>query len=441
MEGLSGTPSRGHELDRIAADIIDAVLDAADPGAAVERGWIEPGPGPVFLAAFGKASIGMADAAASILGARVSGGIVLAVPERAAAAALPASVGVFEVDHPLPTERNVVAARALAAGIEAFARSHADGTVVCLISGGGSAHATLPAHGLSLDDLRAVHAALQRAGAPIEDLNAVRKHTEALKGGRLAMLGAPLPVIALVISDVIGDRLDVIASGPTVADLTTFADALEALDRWGCRGAAPAVGAVLERGRRSELEETPKPGAPALARVRTRVVASNREAVIAASGVVARAGFRVIPGVGPLTGFASDGARALAARMAAEPGADACALVVGHETTVDVGAGGGLGGPSQELGLALAVELERTVPRGRYGIVAFSSDGIDGPTDAAGAVLAPGDLARARREGHDPGAALARHDSHAFLGRAGCLIRTGPTGTNVNHIAAVLRLA
>lgn len=430
-----------------ARGVIDAVLKAADPGAALERHWVDPSAGPVMVLAFGKASVKMAGAALSHLADREVVGIVTAVPEQVGTVELDGQVAVYPVDHPLPSQRNVEAARMVASLTAMFAETHGDaGTLVALISGGGSAHLTLPAGRLSLEDLRTVNGALQRAGAPIQDLNAVRKHTEVLKGGRLAALAEPARVVSYIVSDVLGDRLDVIASGPLAPDPTTYANALGVLERFGVGDAAPAVTEHLRRGGAGELPETPKPGDPVFAAVTSTIVANNEVAVGAAAKAVTGLGLQV---AGVRTGVDGDASAAgeMLARRGAELAAAAVgsAFVIGGETTVRVGEAGGKGGPSQEMALSAAVELERLdagAPglglRERAVVLTFSTDGVDGPTDAAGAVVTVETSRGLRGLGIDPAAALGNHDSYTALDRVGALIRTGPTGTNVNHVAVVL---
>jgi len=357
---------------------------------------------------------------------------VTAVPERIGRAGAMGVLREYPADHPLPMARNVEAARA----VDTLARRVRPGErVILLISGGGSAHLTMPAGAITLDELAAVTRALQRAGAPIKDLNAVRKHAERLKGGRLAAMMSGVDVRVFVLSDVMGDRLDAIASGPAAADPTTYGDALEVLERFGAAGVSPGVTEHLRRGAAGLEEETPKPGDPRLAGVKSVIIASNATAVDAAARAAAELGFRVMEQRTGVEGPSAEAGRQLAAelRRLDSEGAGPCAVVVGGETTVDAAGSDGLGGPSQELALAAAMDLP-----GRGAVLAFSTDGVDGPTDAAGAVVTGCAVARALEHGVDLARALARHDSYTALGAIGALVRTGPTGTNVNHIAAGL---
>jgi len=417
----------------LAGDLVRAVLDAADPARALGRAWPPDldRAERVVLIAFGKASVAMAEAAARRLGPRLARGVVVGVPERIAAYAPPPGVIALPADHPLPTDRNERAGEAL----ERLARSVGPAeTALVLVSGGGSAQLTLPAGRVTLAEVRAVTDALLRAGATIDELNRVRKHLDRLKGGRLAerLVGAR-SVEALVLSDVLGDRLDVISSGPTAPDPTTYADALDVLATR--RIPAPeAVREHLESGVRGDHPETPKPGDPAVERVRHTVIANNEIAVEAAAGVLRGMSLPVRPRTG-VTGEAGDRGRQLAREVLAMPGPGA--EVWGGETTVTVGDAPGVGGRNQELALAAALAIE-----GEPGvfILTLGTDGVDGPTDAAGAVVDGRTTGAIRAAGLDPERALRDHDSHRALDAAGALIRTGPTGTNVNDIAVGVRV-
>jgi glycerate 2-kinase len=309
-----------------------------------------------------------------------------------------------------------------------------DDLVLCLISGGGSALLALPASGLTLEDKQAVNKALLRSGAAIGEMNCVRKHLSAIKGGRLALAAAPARVVTLMISDVPNDDPAVIASGPTVADPTTAADALAILEKYRIDG-PPSVLAHLRRGD----DETPKPGDERLARVDNRIIATPLQSLEAAAAVARAAGIAPLILSDSIEGEARDVAlvHAAIARHCArhgQPGAPPCAILSGGETTVTVH-GKGRGGRNAEFLLALAVALD-----GLPGIdaLAADTDGIDGTEDNAGAVLAPDSLARAAARGVSAKALLADNDGYGFFSGLDDLVVTGPTFTNVNDFRAIL---
>lgn len=412
--------------------LIDAILRAADPARALAL-HIDRRTPAGFVIAAGKASLAMAGE--FLRGVGAARAIVVAPAGQPVPATLQsARVRVFPADHPVPTARNVAAAETVALLAREAAAAGAPLTV--LLSGGASAHLTLPATGLTLDDLALVTRALMRAGAPIQDLNTVRKHCEQLKGGRLAALAGTARIRAYILSDVIGDRVDVIASGPTAPDPTTYADALAALDRHGVRGAVPAIARHLEAGARGHVPDTPKPGDPALALASNVVIASNRTAVDAAVAWAADTGIRIAAVERDVQGDAAALGTRLATAAVNDRGPTPVCRIAGSETVVPVGTASGRGGRCQEMALAAALALD-----GTPGVVflAFATDGVDGPTDAAGALVTGQTCARARTLGLDPAAALANHDSHSLLARVDALIRTGPTGTNVNDVSLVVR--
>jgi hydroxypyruvate reductase len=372
----------------------------------------------------------MARAVEDALGDRVAAGLVVA---KEPPARPPRRVRVVEAGHPLPDARGLAAA----AEMHQLASGAGPGDlVVCVISGGGSALAPLPVEGVSLAEKQAVTRLLLEAGATINELNAVRKHLSRLKGGQLARAAAPAGVVALLLSDVIGDPLDVIGSGPTAPDPTSFADALAVLDRFGLRDRAPAsVRAHLEAGARGAVADTPKPGDPLFDRVRNVVVGNNGLVVDAAMAEARRLGFPPLLLTRSLQGEAREVARVLAslaeeAHRSGQPvGRPGCLLAAG-ETTVTV-RGPGKGGRCQELCLAMVPAIA-----GMPGsaVRAAGTDGSDGPTDAAGAVVDGTTLARARAAGLDPRARLAANDAYAFFAALGDLVRTGPTGTNLMDV-------
>lgn len=418
----------------IADLVVRAAVDAANAGQALRRAWKPIDDGPLLVLSIGKASVELAAAASDLLAGRTFEGIVTAVPERVSATP-GESWRIFPCDHPLATQRNLVAAAYIESFVRDFAKRHAGrGQLVVLISGGGSAHLTLPADGVSLAEYIELQRRLMLAGATINELNAVRKHTERLKGGRLAVLARGLRVRVFVISDVSGDPLDVIASGPLSPDPSIFADASDVVSRRDCRGIAPSVDELLERGVRGQVGETPKPGDWIFDRIDPQIIASNAAAVDAVAAAL-RSRYKGAQRRTGVTGEARDVAREIVDAIVAEiksHHAPAC-MVWGGEPTVTVGQAKGRGGPSQELALAAAIEIER---RGidDVRVISFSTDGVDGPTGNAGGI---GDAALCRElraMGRDPVTMLGAHDSAAALELGRRLIRTGPTGTNVNHV-------
>jgi len=446
------------DLRAVATALQQTALAAVEPAAAVRRHVRREGDTlvvagrrydlhdyeHVFVVGGGKAAVPMAAASADILGDRLTEGVV--VTKVGHTRGQPISgfrFQVIEAGHPLPDENAVRGAQAVA---DCAARATERDLVVCLISGGASALLTLPVPGLDLADLQTLTDALLRAGSAIHELNTVRKHWSRIKGGHLARLAAPATLVTLVLSDVVGDPLEVIGSGPTVPDPTTVADAQAVLERYGIRPPSipPTRGEVFQ--------ETPKPGDPAFERVQHVVVGSNRLAALAAVERARGLGFNALLLSTYVEGEAREVARVAAAlakgvRAYGDPLPPPACLVWGGETTVTV-RGEGKGGRNQELALAAALALD-----GWPGVLvmALATDGSDGPTDAAGAVVTGETVARARALGLDPRAALAANDSYSFfdaLGRApplsppqlwgGGLVRTGPTGTNVNDLLFML---
>jgi hydroxypyruvate reductase/glycerate 2-kinase len=333
------------------------------------------------------------------------------------------------VGHNLPTAEGV---RGVTAMLKLLAAAGPDDVAVCLLSGGGSALLPLPAPGITLEDKLAVTKAVAAAGATIGELNAVRKHLSAVKGGRLAEAFRGRNLFSLIISDVVGDPLDVIASGPTAPDPTTFADARAVLDRYGI---VPPP-AVAEHLRRAETE-TPKSLSPTVV---NRVIGSNAVALAAAARHAAGLGYQILTPFGTaLTGEASQVGRAIAGvmrsvRSHARPEQLPACILAGGETTVTLGPDPGTGGRNQELVLAamlrLGDELAGTC------VLSGGTDGEDGPTDAAGAVATLDTWERAKPL--DPAGHLARHDAHPLFARCGGLLRTGLTGTNVMDVQVLL---
>jgi hydroxypyruvate reductase len=389
----------------------------------------------LFVAAIGKAAAAMAREVERVgdLGARIERGLVVTKDghgfdlER---------FRVLEAAHPVPDARGAAAGRAL---LELAAETEPADTLLVLLSGGASALTSTPAHGLSVKDLEQTNALLLRSGVEIDSLNALRKHLATLGGGGLARAARAGRIELLAISDVPGDCLDVIGSGPCTADESSWEDALRAAQQGDVFEKLPdAVRKVLERGARGELPETLKAGHPGLAAVRARVVASNADARRAALQAARARGFAAVDGEAAgvvLRGEARELGGALVGRArGCTSGHAKCLLVAGGETTVRV-RGNGLGGRNQELALAAALTGEG---REGWALLCAGTDGTDGPTDAAGAVVDGQTLAVARAHGLSPERALEDNDSSPLLDAAGALLRTGPTGTNVMDLALVL---
>ncbi|MFQ5959148.1 MAG: glycerate kinase, partial [Alphaproteobacteria bacterium] len=397
-------------------ELFDAALDAAAPARCLPPHLPEPPPGRTVVVGAGKASAEMA----RIVEAHWTGNLGGLVVTRYGHAAATRAIEVVEAAHPVPDRAGRKAARRILESVRGLGK---DDLVLCLISGGGSALLALPAAGVSLDDKQAVNRALLRAGATISEINCVRKHLSAIKGGRLAAAAAPARVIALLISDVPGDDPHVIASGPTVADPTSFADARAVLAKYAIDPPA-SVRAHLQ----AAVDETPKPGDARLARAESRLVATPRAALEAAAARARAAGFEALILGDAVEGEARDVGRdhAAIARRAAtagEPAGAPCAILSGGETTVTV-RGRGRGGRNGEYLLSLALGLD-----GLAGVwaLACDTDGIDGSEDNAGAVIAPDTLARAAATGIDARGHLADNDAYGFFAALGDLVVTGPT--------------
>ncbi len=340
-------------------------------------------------------------------------------------------IEVLEASHPVPDANSEEAARRILAAVQGLS---ANDLVIALISGGGSALMALPAPGLTLADKKAVNAMLLRSGATISVMNAVRKHLSGIKGGRLAAAAAPARIVTLAISDVPGDDPAVIASGPTVPDPTSFAEARALVAQYGM-DLPPAAAARLAQ----DSDETPKPGA--LPHAEFRMIATPAMALAACAATARGLGLAPLILGDALEGESREMGTVLAGiarsvRAHAQPLPAPALLLSGGETTVTIGAeGAGGGGRNTEFLLALALALKATP---RIWAIAGDSDGIDGKSDAAGALVAPDTLARARAAGLDPAALLRGHDSYRLFDTLGDLLRTGPTLTNVNDIRAIL---
>ena len=411
-----------------------------DPARLVRTAFDDPavrafiGRGPLGLVAAGKAAAGMVHGFLAAVDRPIQGGVAVGPGP---APPVPAPVVWRRGGHPTPDEGSVRAGRE---ALRCAAGVPSSGCLVVLLSGGASALLSAPAAGLGLDEKVETTRALLDAGVPIHELNCVRKHLSGVKGGRLALASAGR-VLTLAISDVVlpvEDDPGVIGSGPTVADATRFADALAVVDRPAIRGRVPpGVRRFLERGRDGLVGETLKT-APAADRALYRVVGSRRDAMSGAAEVAGRLGYAVTRIAAPVVGEARVAGAEHPARAASASGAPAgpWCVVSSGETTVTV-TGGGRGGRNQELALAAVETMDRL---GADAVLAsVGTDGVDGPTDAAGALVDSATRLRARNLGLDaPAAYLAENDAYRYFDRLGDLVRTGPTGTNVGDLQVVL---
>lgn len=440
---------RAHPRGEAIQRILWAAIRAVEPQTAVLRFvrregdtlWIANQPydltriGQIRLLGVGKAALGMTLPLLRLLADRAPRTLLIpkTLPADCSLSALEAGrfhrVHIQPGGHPLPNENSLLAgqkARALASGLTEH------DLLICLISGGGSALMSAPRPGISLDDLQRLTASLLACGARIDEINLLRRHLDELKGGGLARLAAPARVVSLILSDVVGNPLETIASGPTAPDPSTRAEALAILQRYGLTETIPpAILRALET-----APETPKPGEPLFARVQNVIVGSNRLAAEAALEQAAREGFQ--------TGFLGDAwqgearevSQTLCQTLESSLLKPPFCLAAGGETTVTL-RGSGRGGRNQELALAAVRPLSQ-LPGSL--LITLATDGEDGPTDAAGAVVSPETLARGLSLGLDPDAFLAANDSYAYFSALGDLLCPGATGTNVNDLMFLFRL-
>ncbi len=428
-----------------------AALKAVDPRIVVERSLRRDGSmlyaggtswdlsrfRRILLIGFGKAAIPMAEATIDALGQRVTEGVIITKYGHATHHNLPEKIQVVEAGHPVPDAAGQRGAEDL---VGYLAQTDEQDLVIVLISGGGSALLPLPVPEVSLSDLQKTTDLLLRSGATINELNAVRKHLSRVKGGQLARLASPATVLSLILSDVVGDPLDVIASGPTVPDSSTYADAWDVLKRHQLLHKIPAsVRAHLQQGLDGTLVETPKPGAKCFKDAHSFIVGSNLQAAKAAVAEANVLGYHSLL----LTTFVEGEAREVAKVASAlakslcvhgTPLSPPACLVWGGETTVTVG-GDGKGGRNQELALSAALELDGWY---RLAMMALATDGTDGPTNAGGAIIDGTTVSRARSLGLDPEESLSNNDAYTLLDAVEALIMTGPTGTNVNDLLVIL---
>ena len=427
------------ELEGLARRVVEASRLEEPAREAVASS--SAGRRPVIVA-FGKGACSMARGALEALGS-AEGGVVV-VPE-GMACSLP-GLETLESTHPLPSERSVRAAEAV---LEWARTARSSGrTLVALISGGGSALVEKPVEGIPLEDLVEANRVLLQSGLSILEINTVRKHLSLVKGGRLAAAASPARVVGVYASDVPGDRLDLIASGPTVPDPSTFEDALRIVRAYGLERRLPeSIVRALERGARGEIPETPKPGDPVFRSVENRLCASNMTVLAGLSRILREElGYEALILTSRIEGESREVGKALAsiALEALERGVPAgppLALLVGGETSVTVRNPRGRGGRNMELALSTAARIDYWRPDlepGKIAVLSMDTDGIDGNTDAAGAIAYNGITRVAREKGLDPLEALEENNTYDLFDRLGLLLRTGPTGSNLNSVTVIL---
>jgi hydroxypyruvate reductase len=401
--------------------ILKAALESVEPGEAVRRSLREkalPRAGRTFALAVGKAALPMLEALAEA--ATIEDGLAITkhLPE-----GLNSSFRVLQGAHPVPDERSLAAGKA---ALEFAGRLPPDDLLVCLISGGGSA--LMSGSTIPLEELRRLTSALLASGARIDEINTLRRHLDAVKGGGLAAAAGGAQILSLILSDVMGDALEAIASGPTAPDPSGLEQARGVLQKYGLEN---EFGGLIPA-----MRETLKPGDPVFARVENRIIGSNSIALHAALRQAEAEGFEAQEITGSLQGEAREVGAAMARRLRlrAQGGAKPFCLVGGGETTVTL-KGQGRGGRNQEIALAAVPLLD-----GMEGamLISLATDGEDGPTDAAGAVATGESVRRAQTAGLDWRQFLEQNDSYEFFERLGDLIRTGPTGTNVNDLLVMV---
>lgn len=436
-----------HAQAALVRSVLAAALQAADPYQAVRSALHRTGDllkvgeqiyplkdfRQILVVGAGKAAYPMALAVEDILGNHLTNGLVITKEGHLPPQPTLRRIRVLEAGHPLPDARGVEATHQM---LRLLDNVTADDLVFCLISGGGSALMTAPAEGITLNDLQQLTANLLRCGATISQINVLRKHLDQVKGGGVVRRAAPAHLCTLILSDVVGDPLDIIASGPTVPDTSTFQEAWQILELFELRDKIPQrIIQHLKSGLRGETDETLKPGDPLFERVQNTLVASNAQAAKAAAQCAQASGFNTLLLTTYLQGEARQAGLLLASiarqiHTSAEPIPRPACLITGGETTVTVH-GSGKGGRNQELVLG-ALEGLAEVPNSL--LISLATDGGDGPTDAAGAVASEATLLRARTLGLDPQDFLKRNDSYRFFEALGDLLKTGPTQTNVNDL-------
>ena len=406
-------------------EILEHALGATHPRRALRRVIKRPdlSVDRIFVVGFGKASGFMAVELENILGDIICDGVVITTSHQETK-----RIKILIGDHPIPSEKNVFATKCL---LDLVETAKSDDLVICLISGGGSALLTLPKQGVSIRSLAKINELLIRSGAEIDEINAVRKHLSQIKGGQLATRTHPARLMSLIISDVVGDRIDIIASGPTVPDESTYADAVDTLRKYDLWSRVPKdVRRVLEEGCAGNLAETPKPKDSIFERVHNEIILTNKTMLSAAKEKAQKLGYSAVI-MDDIKGESRTEAHRQV-RVAKRLKRPSC-LISGGELTVKV-KGSGKGGPNQEFVLACVSEIAEE----GILIAAVDSDGIDGFTNAAGAVADGNSLKKAGELGLEPRVLLENNDSYNFFNKMGDLIMTGKTGTNLNDLRAIL---
>ncbi|MBI4773638.1 MAG: glycerate kinase [Deltaproteobacteria bacterium] len=424
--------------------IVRAAIRAVDPGAAIrrtcrrddnllyigDRAYDLSGLEHVYIIGAGKAGAPMTAALEELLGERVTGGVVCVKYGHSESTRF---TRIMESGHPVPDENGVMAARKI---LETARLAGERDLVLCVLSGGGSALTPLPVSGITLEEKQEATRVLLASGATIHEINTIRKHISDFKGGNLARAAYPAHLVSLILSDVVGDDPDVIASGPTSPDSSTYEECQRIFERREIADSIPeSIRTRILLGARGRIPETPKPGDPVFLHTQNLIVGSNRDAVLAAASEANRLGYKSLILSTRIEGEAKEVARVLAAVAkeiveSGHPIAPPACILSGGETTVTL-KGDGLGGRNTEFVLASAMELA-----GWNSVVTVSvgTDGADGPTDAAGAICDGATVRKAKEKGLDPESHLSNNDSYRFFEQTGGLIRTGPTKTNVMDV-------
>jgi hydroxypyruvate reductase len=435
-----------NEVKQHVREILRQAVAAADPYASMQRTISRSGENllvrmaegtkqyslsayrHLWVVGCGKAGTPMSLALEAAVGDRICGGIVV-VKHGHTGAQKPEKISIVEAAHPEPDEAGVAACRD---SIEMLKKAGADDLVVAPISGGGSSLWPQPVPSVTLGDKKETTRQFLACGADIHEMNAVRKHVSLVKGGQAARYASPADVLVVAVSDVVGDEVDAIASGPFAPDTTTFADAWHVIEKYALADSLPqSVREHLRRGVEGIEAETPKNTEPLFRKVTHALCATNRNALDAAAGAARLLGYEPLVVAEPLTGECRDAANRFCLRLKELRRGTPCCLISGGETTVTLGKSYGKGGRNQEFALASAFALEDI--EGAV-VASCGTDGSDGPTGAAGAIADRSTLARAREAGLDPHEAFHGHNAYPLFEKLGDIIVTGPTNTNVMDV-------